>query len=424
MAPNFGTERASLLTALNGGVPDPSGYDATVALQRARTGSANHKMWSNPTRALVGLNTKKFEKTDAVLSWCEWYVEQALHENECLTPNPSYRGAIETGTLALAGCALVRGRAALLDRLLKRSRAGIGWILLGVGSGAARRVRNHHMDKIGQSVLLVGDGERGGGVTGLPYFAQPGKRGRVREGPSGSHTGPFEDTENLGLGILVAQALGGYPYPKGWADLFTAIRQRWPSLPPFGLSEEDRTVARAWIRNPTDETLARQIVGWVNEAPMPDHPLNIDRYADGAVAFWLEEVDDSSTGADVVDVLMADGTHYLGSVDTGSRDSTKGGAEDVSPQIVLETEGSLICKWKSGAREEIIVPKPRGQRAFRIHSPGFGGRAAIVQAGGVIAPEPPAGPAVPVTPPAPVAPPKKKRRCRICDKIRKLFGGR
>lgn len=382
MAPTFGSERASLLVALNGGRPDPADYAATVSLNRSRTGSANHKMWSNPTKALVGLNTKDFGSTDAVLSWCDWYVEQPIYENECLTPNPSYRGAIDTGTLCLAGCALERGRDVLLDRLLKRSRAGEAWILVGAGSGLARRVRNHHLDKLGQSVLLVGDGERSG-LDGLPYFAQAGKRGRVREGASGNHVGPFEDTENLGLSVLVAQALGGIRYPKGYADLFEALRRRWPTLPVFGLSREDRATARAWLRNPLDTLLAGRLVEWINGAPAPDHPVNVDRYDDGAIAFWLEEVGDSSTGADVVDVLLADGTHYLGSVDSGSRDSGRpGDVQDVDPQVVTEAAESFVCRWRSGERPQIVVPKPRGKRVFRIHSSGAGGRAVLVHGSG------------------------------------------
>jgi hypothetical protein len=371
VAPTFGSERASLLLALGGGRPDPAGYAATVSLEHKRTGSANHKMWSNPTRALVGLNSGDRAATDSVLDWCRWYVEQALHENECLTPNPSYRGAITFGTWALAGCALERGSEVLLERLLARGRADIAWILLGAGVGPARRVRNHHLDKIGQSVLLVGDGEKGGGVEGLPYFAQAGKRSRVREGGSGAHTGPFQDTENLGLGVLVAQALGVGTYPRSFRDLFDAARRRWPALPPFGFSAADRRVAMDWLRNPADPKIARKLLEWVNQAPRPDHPVTIVRYVDSSVAFFLREVSDSSTGGDVVDVLFVSGLHYLGSVDSGSRDSGKpGDVQDVDPQTVTETADSLVCRWKSGARPAIVVPKPAGAEAFRVTSEG------------------------------------------------------
>ena len=397
MSSDFDNEGIALLEAIRGGKPERAFYEKNLDLDRSRSGSANHKMQCNPCELLDALNRHDFARADAVLSWCEWYVEQALHENECLTPNPSYRGAIETGTLALAGGALERGRAELGGRLLKRSRAGIAWILAGVAPGDARKVVDHHLDKVGQQVLLIGNGPvEPGLVKGLPFFAQPGKRGHVREGGSGNHFGPFEDTSNSGIAILVAQAVGLGTYPADFGATFRALRKRWPNLPPFGFSEEDARIARAWISNPTDELIARKISEWINGAPMPDFPVAFIRYADDAVMAFLSRVDGSSTGCEMIESVQAGGLHYMGSADTGSRDSDNDPTDDVRSQVATETADSVSCRWADGSGRTIVVPKPTSPEAFRFVSPGHPGTVSVLSKG---APMPSPDPTPSPTPP-------------------------
>lgn len=396
----FVREAEALLAALQGRLPNPADYTENIHTDRSEAGSANHKMLANGAavldpRSSIGL-------VNRILDYGEWYVDQPLHENEAFTGSGAYRPAIMYGTLALAGAAHERGREALATRLLARSRADVHWLILGAATGPARAVKDHKLQQAGRAVLLVGDGPRKGlpGAPGVPYFAIAGKRCHVREG--NGHTGNFEYTDGLAQSLIVAQALG-FDYSKGasWHPHFAAIRARWPELAAWGLSATDRQAARAFLAHPTEPVIARSVYLAARDF-RPRHPNAFMRYEDGAVAAVAWKLDRSSTGGRAVDVVLADGTHYLGSADTGGRDS--GPPVDVRAQTTVETSAGFLSAWDDGGGTAILTPKPRAAEVWRVESTPAG--AAFLVAG--VASEPPTAPAPPAS--IPTTPPRRGRR--------------
>lgn len=366
--PNFGKEQAALLLAVRGGAPAREDYEASIALVAGYTGSANHKMQSNPTEALEGIRTGKLSRAHAVLEWAEGYLEQPLHENEALTPNVAYRPAITQGTYALAGIAAEVGRDELATALLARCRADIFWILLGAATGPAREIVDHHTDNVGEAFLYVGGGPKESPVPGLQYFAQAGKRGHVRAGGHGNHVEEIEDTLGMGISALVSFATGiGAPKRKDLGDLYRAMRARWPRLEPFGLSDADRLLAKMFLADPLDVANARQ-VAMIAATCRPELPFAFIRYADGSVASVCWESTDSSTGCRQADVWRADGWHFIASADTGSRGTKGNPGAHVQPQICTETPTDFVCRWKSGQGKTIVAPKPAAAEVYRLET--------------------------------------------------------
>ena len=188
-------------------------------------------------------------------------------------------------------------------------------------------------------------------------FAQAGKRSHQRAGGTGNHWGPLEGTNNSALSALVAQAIGA-PSPADFRRLFDAARQRWPALPPYGLSPNDVAVLKALIHNPTDVLVGQAVYKMARDF-RPLLPFAFVRYDDGAIETFARETDGSSTGAKAVDTVLADGTHYIGSADNGHRL-----APNVQPQTVTETPDSLMCQWQNGG-PVIRVPRPRSREVYR-----------------------------------------------------------
>lgn len=366
MAQNFETERKALLAAVQGKKVNPADYAGAISLKHGPTGSANHKMQANPTWALDGIRSGKRKQAEDVLDWAEgYYLKASLHENEDLTPNVAYRGAITNGTYVLAGIAHELGRHALSNALLDRCRSDIYYLILGAGTGAAREIQDMHLDRVGEAFLYIGAGRKKSAVPGLPYIAQAGKRGHVRGGGHANHIGPLEDTLGLGVSTLVAHATGIGKPPKYMGELFRAILSRWPGLVPYGFSERDRALARAFLANPLEALVAQEIAHLAGKF-RPSLPFAFIRYSDGAIASVCWESDDSSTGCRQVDVLFADGTHYIGSADTASRGTERNKGKNVQPQRCIEQDHHFRCEWKSGEGRVIVVPKPMGEEVYRV----------------------------------------------------------
>lgn len=367
MTQEFDNEGAALLDALRGGDPPREWYEGNLDLDRGMSGSANHKLQCNPAEALAALNSRKPARVSAVLDWCEFYVTQPLHENEDMTPSSAYRPAITNGTWLLAGVAHEADRGALRDALLLRSRADVAHMISGAANGPARVVREHYLNAQNVAHLFTGDGPRLPSIKGgkQPYFAQAGKRVHVREGGSGNHTGPLQGTGNVSIACIVAQVTGDF-CPPAFRELFGAARRRWPGLPPFGFSPSDVAVARAFIASPTEAVTAQAIYKMARVA-RPRHAVNVAHYDDGGVAFWLDTIDNSSTGARMFDIVHADGTHYIGSADTAHRDNDHGDpTDDVRSQVCVERAGTLATRWSGGGGVEIVAPLPAGREVHRM----------------------------------------------------------
>lgn len=397
MADNlFVREADALLLALKGGQPSTADYSGNISTERGETGSANHKMLCNAAGALDARTAGSL--VAQILDWCEWYVDQPLHENEGFTGSGAYRPAIMFGTYALAGAAKNYGRLALCESLLRRTRADVHWLILGAATGPARAVRDHQLGKVGRAVLLVGDGKRQGlPRSNAPYVAIAGKRCHVREGKG--HSGNFEYTDGIVQSLIVAQALGlDYSPGVSWHAHFAAIVNRWPTLPAWGLTSTDRTAALAFLQTPAEPVLARSIFA-AAKGFRPKHPGSFIRWEDATIAAVAWKLDRSSTGGRAVDMVRPNGMHYIGSADTGGRD--EGGPVDVRAQTTTESAEAFVSRWDDGAGEPISTPKPVAiAEAWRVDHDRDNARFVVPGVG-----ELPDGGNLPNQPPAPVPAP-------------------
>lgn len=358
---NFGDLKVAFLAALENR-PLSDAYAAWVSLGRTVPASANKHLLANPTLAL-----DQPSQVEPVLNWARWYATRPLHENEALSPSESYRLAMDLGTYALAGIAREAGEGELSAALLARARSSIAYLLLGAGVAAAREVRDHGQP--GRAMVVVGDGRPlpVKGSTALPYIAQAGKRGHVRadlrdvgesvEGGS-SFAGNWQYTAARALSVLVAQALGLRYDGRGMHEwefrCFSAIRKRWPSLPPWGFAGVEADAARAYLRDPTDADLAYQIHQLADNF-QPALPFDFVRYLDGSIFVVALELDESSTGGVAINAQTADGKTYRASADTGGR-----AKDDVRRQRVHEAPGGFECFWVDSPGQTLRVLKPAG----------------------------------------------------------------
>lgn len=407
MADNlFVREADALLSALRRGRPNQADYTENIHTDRSEAGSANHKMLANGAAILDPRSSAGLQAQ--ILDYGEWYVDQPLHENEGFTGSGAYRPAIMFGTYALAGAALEKGRGALAARLMQRCRADVHYLILGAATGQAKAVRDHKLGEAGRAVALIGDGRRQGlpGAPGVPYFAIAGKRCHVREG--NGHGGAFEYLDGLAQSLIVAQALGMIGRSgASWHAHFEAIRERWPSLPPWGLSPADQAAAREFLKYVAEPVRARPIFAAASGF-LPKHPFAFVRWEDGDVAAVAWHLDRSSTGGRSVDRVAPDGTHFIGSADTGGRDN--GPPVDVRAQTTVETSTGFVSRWDDGQGRAIVTPKPQGvAEAWRVEGSPAGLRFLVPGVGESSAPPPIPPPAEGPGIPNPPKPPRRRR---------------
>jgi hypothetical protein len=364
---DFTNESAALLTAIQGGKPADRLYRNAVHLEPSYASSANHHLFANPTLLLVGINQKKPSVYAPLLPWLEYYVppSNAMDQNEAFTPH-NYQTPISIGTWAIACGLHAIGKKGLSALAFRRARAKMAWLALGVSVVTPRKVTNHYLKEQGVAHLFVGDGKPDA-VKGIPIpgIAFAGLRGHLRGGGSANHHGDIEQTNNSALLALLAPALG-MACPKAFRRHHDALRRRFPLLPVMGLSPEDVGLLRAFVRSPGQIPLARAVFEMAKDF-RPQQPFAFVRYEDLAVESFCRLTHASSTGARAVDTILANGTHYIGSADTGKRDSPGDGSDDVRAQRVTETPDFLLCQWVDGG-PVIKVPRPKARELWRVET--------------------------------------------------------
>lgn len=346
-----------LLQLAKGTIPQTREWQTEIHLERgAMPASRNKFLVCNSAELLFSWLRNDRVRVREILDWWLWFAGTPFAAGEDLTPEEVYRAMQAYAALAAAAVAQKVGHAGYVE-LLDLARAHVGWLLLGAGCGPARKVRDHHLDRVGKPVVLVGDGAP---VSRLPYIAQAGKRGWIRNRDDGPKS--FHFAESVGLSAIVGQA-AGLPVPRKltpWqADLFAALRIFAPGLPPFGCTSADQVVAQAFLRNPTEPALAREVARWVTRHA-PELPFTFVRYDDGSVVSLCERSDGSSTDARMIDAWYADGRSMKTSADDGLRANSPS-------QRGFELGDSFACQLESGGTV-MTLPRPHAAEAWRVRT--------------------------------------------------------
>lgn len=349
-----------LLTLAKGTIPHTREWETEIYLGRgALPASRNKFLVCNSAELLFARLRNDRQRVREILDWWVWFAATPFTAGEDLTPEEVYRSMQAYADEAAAAVALKTGHSGY-GAILAHARAHAAWLLLGAGCGPARKVRDHHLDKIGQPVVLIGDGAP---VSALPYIAQAGKRGWVRNRDTANGAPPtFHFCESVGLSAIVGQA-AGLPVPRKltpWqVDLHDALLDFARGLPPFGFDAVDQVVAQAFLANPTDPTPAREVAKWV-EHHAPDLPFTFVRYVDGSIVSLCEHAGGSSTDARMIDAWYADGRSMKTSADDGLRATSSG-------QRGFELGEAYACQMESGGTV-MTLPRPRAAEAWRVRS--------------------------------------------------------
>lgn len=347
-----------LLLLAQGAIPATREWQTEIHLERgALPASRNKFLVCNSAEAIFAWRRNDHEHVRAILDWWVWFATTPFTAGEDLTPEEVYRAMQAYAALAAAAVAKLAGHADAYAAALQLAKAHAAWLLLGAGCGPAKKVRDHHLDKTDKPVVLVGDGAP---VSALPYIAQAGKRGWIRNREDGPKL--FHFTESVGLSAIVGQA-AGLPVPRKltpWqADILAALQSFAPGLPPFGFSSADQVAARAFLSNPTDPTLARHVVTWV-EHQAPDQPFAFVRYVDGSVVSLCEHAGGSSTDSRMIDAWYSDGRSMKTSADDGLRSASPS-------QRGFELGESFACQLESGGTV-MTLPRPAAAEAWRVRT--------------------------------------------------------
>lgn len=380
-----------LLQLAQGTIPKTTDWQTELHLSRgALPDSRNKFLVCNAAELLFAWLRNDRASVREILDWWVWFAGTPFTAGEDLTPEEVYRAMQAYAALAAAAVAKLAGHGEAYAATLALAKAHAAWLLLGAGCGPARKVGDHHLDKVGRPVVLVGDGVP---VSELPYIAQAGKRGWVRNRDDGPQR--FLFCESVGLSAIVGQAAGlSVPRrPTPWqVDLLAALRHFSPGLPPFGFESVDQVVAQAYLRDPTDLTLVREIVRWLRA---PQLPFTFVRYADGSVVSLCEQAGTSSTDTRMIDAWYADGRSMKTSADDGLRSSSPS-------QRGFELGDAFACQLESGG-PVMTIPRPRSAEVWRVRTAG----GAITLAIPGIASQPPSQPSQPGNPTTPPAPQSK-----------------
>lgn len=346
-----------LLLLAQGKIPATREWKTEIYLGRGTLPASRNKfLVCNACELLFAWLTHDLARVREILDWWAWFVTTPFTAGEDLTPEEVYRAMQAYADLAAAAVARQVEHPAS-RAILEHARAHAAWLLIGAGCGPAKKVRDHHLDKIGKPVVLVGDGAP---VSSLPYIAQAGKRGWIRNRDGGPQT--FHFCESIGLSAIVGQA-AGLPVPRRltpWqVDLLAALQRFAPGLPPFGFEPAAQGVAQAFLRNPTDPTLASEIASWLT-AHAPDLPFTFVRYVDGSVVALCERAGASSTDARMIDAWYADGRSMKTSADDGLRRASP-------PQRGFELGEAFACQMESGGTV-MTLPRPAAAEAWRVRT--------------------------------------------------------
>lgn len=389
---------AELLELARGVIPTTARWRQEIYLDRnGLPASKNKPLACNAAELVFARLKNQSAKVRDILDWWVWLSGQPFTEGEDLTPEEVYRGLMAHSGYAAGVVARVSGHPGA-GAIREYVRSHIAWLAIAAGAGPGRSVRDHQLAKIGQPVVLTGDGPN---ACDLPYVAQAGKRGWVR-GRAAEGDGPtFHFADRVGLSVMLAQA-AGLPVKRKLApwqvDLVAALQALNPVLGTWLLTEGEQQVLRAFLSNPTDSTLAREISTWLRG---PSLPVTVARHADGSVWMLLRRAGGSSTATCMIDVWHAGGRTVKTSADDGSRSA-------VHSQVGVELEDRLTCQREDGG-PLMSVPKPAAPEVWRVTSDlGF---VRFLVAGGAAPVATPVNPQVNTG--LPTAPRKRSKGCLI-----------
>lgn len=291
-----------------------------------------------------------------MLGWWVWFCGQPFTDGEELTPEEVYRAMMLYSAFGAAALARKVGHQEAEAACLAYCRAHVGWLALGAGAGAGKKVTDHHLGDVTKPCVLVGDG---GFISALPYVAQAGMRGWIRNRDGGPQT--FHFTDASGLSVALAQAAGlGYDRRLAPAqdEALKAAMKFAPSIPPLGFNDAQRRALLLYLADPAVLASAVDIVALV-AYHCPNDDFEFVRHADASVEVYMLENHSSSTDDRMVDAWRAGGGTAKASADDGLRSShLHMTAREEGGQIVVEGGGRSVSvqmssspiAWRASAR--------------------------------------------------------------------------
>lgn len=342
-----------LLQLVSGKVPATAEWRTEVPTDYSLRGSRNKPPVCATAEAFHAYLTGTPSRVLRMLDWWVGFCDLPLSEGEELTPEEVYRSMMVYSAFAAGALARKVGHREAEAACLANCAAHVGWLALGAGAGSGRKVTDHHLGDATAPCVLVGDGPF---VTHLPYIAQAGMRGWVRNRDGGPQT--FHFTESVGLSVIVGQAAGlGFERRLApWQhDIFEAIKRFCPDVPRLGLSHEQATKLAGFLGEPEDAGRAIDIVGLVKDLA-PSEDFEFIRYADASIVTYMLGNHPSSTDDRMVDSWLAGGRTLKASADDGLRSSHLN-------MTAREHEGSVVVE---GGGRSVSVPLPTVAEAWRV----------------------------------------------------------
>lgn len=401
---------------VQGHIPETREWKKEIYLGSGNKPASENKWWAcNAAEARFAQLKKDPARVRQVLDFvAAWVQANPFTGVESLTPEEVYRGLMAFGAYTLAGLAFVTGHPGA-SALLEEARAHAGWMLFCAAPAPGREVTDHHLDRVGKNVVLVGDGPL---ISSLPYVAQAGMRGWVRRRDKNS-TPIFLFVDRQALSMILAQAAGLQRSRRDGPnehDRFEAIKEAFPGLPSWGFSPAQQQIAQAFLHNPMDTTLLVEILSWLS-GRVPSLPFKFTRFVDGSIFAQLLRSRNSSTDCVAGDGWFApDGVTKKMSAGTGARESANG-ADNIKPMRGWEDATAWYCQDADGGEPAQSIVKPHGvavawtvevREDGTIHA--FDGAGRELRAAGSPTTPPPTSPPAP-TPPPPQSPkPRKKKK--------------
>lgn len=342
-----------LLDLVRGKVPETSFWKEEVPNDNSLRGSKNKPLTCKAAASYYAYRIGRTEEAMNHLGWWLEYVKLPFMQGEELTPEEVYRPMFIYPPYAAAALARRLGRSDIERACLDFVRAGVVWLGMGTGTGPGRIVTNHHLDNITAPCVLIGDG---GFSSKLPYVAQAGMRGHIRNRDGGPKT--FHFTESIGLSVIVGQAanLVVPRKPTPWqCDLFAAIGDVAPGIDVLGFSSNQRVQFLGMLNNPTNLGLVVECVKWIASYG-PQLDFEFIRYIDGSVFVYMLKNHSSYTDDRMIDGWFLGGTTMKASADDGLRSSHLS-------MICQETSNEIAC---SGGGRSIAIMKPKAAESHRI----------------------------------------------------------
>lgn len=345
-----------LLELARGRVPRTAEWRTEVPSDYSLRGSKNKPLVCATAEALHAYLTGDPARVLRMLDWWVGFCDLPLSEGEELTPEEVYRAMMVYSAFLAGALARKVGHRAAEAACLANCRAHVGWLALGAGAGSGKKVTDHHLADVTKPCVLVGDGPF---VTHLPYVAQAGMRGWIRNRDGGPQT--FHFTESVGLSVIVGQAAGlGFERRlTPWqVDVFSAGLALSPGVAPLGLSAADRSDLAAYLGEPEVPARALALASWVRDL-CPSEDFEYVRHADGSVEVYMLENHSSSTDDRMIDAWRSGGETAKASADDGLRSShLHMTAREEAVWIVVEGGGRVVSvrmaespvAWRASSR--------------------------------------------------------------------------